>query len=156
MLLIPSAMTVGTAQISELRDPFGPTVVLLKRKYPSPAETNSDHRDSLPGPRQIVNHSLRIQLPSFAIRIRTKTAFMFASSDAGREMVTQLSARQSKRLCRHQHGRSESAATDLLAVTAMAFQHHDRLCSALVTNRTADAAAGERYFHGSRVIGSRA
>jgi len=71
---------------------------------------------------------------------------MFASSDAGREMVTQLSARQSKRLCRHQHGRSESAATDLLAVTAMAFQHHDRLCSALVTNRTADAAAGEGIF----------
>lgn len=76
---------------------------------------------------------------------------MFASSDAGREMVTQLSARQSKRLCRHQHGRSESTATDLLAVTAMAFQHHDRLGRAFVANCATDAAAGERYFH-SRVI----
>jgi hypothetical protein len=77
----------------------------------------------------------------------TITAFMLASSDAGREMVTQLSARQSKRLCRYQDCGNKSAATHLLAIAAMAFQHHDRFCSTFVTNRAAGAATGERYFH---------
>src|SRR5438094_9027880 len=78
---------------------------------------------------------------------RTETASMFASSDAGREMVTQLSAWESKRFSRQQQPGSESAASPLLAIAAMALKHHDRFRGAFVTNRAARAAAGKRYFH---------
>src|SRR4029077_7713796 len=63
-------------------------------------------------------------------------------------MVSQLAARQSKCLCRHQHCRSESAASHLLAIATMTFEHHDWPCITFVTNRPARAAAGKRCFHG--------
>ena len=78
---------------------------------------------------------------------RTKTAFMFASPDAGREMVTQLSADQSKRLSRQQQPGSESAAGPLLAIATMTLKHHDRLSVAFVPNRATRAATGKRNLH---------
>src|SRR5262249_58213293 len=66
-------------------------------------------------------------------------------------MVAKLSARQSKRLCGHQHCGSKSAASQLLAIAAMAFEHGNWLGGAFVTNRAASAAAGKWDFH--RLIG---
>src|SRR5262249_39729330 len=77
----------------------------------------------------------------------TKTAFVFSSPNAGCEVIMQLSARQSKRLCWHHDCGRESAARHLLAIATVTFEHHDRLCSNLVTNRAARAAAGEWNFH---------
>src|SRR5215470_14713088 len=62
-------------------------------------------------------------------------------------MVAQLFARQSKRLCGHQHFGSKSAASQLLAIATMAFEHGDWLGGAFVTNRAASAAAGKWDFH---------
>ena len=83
---------------------------------------------------------------------RTKTAFMFASPDAGREMVTQLSADQSKRLSRQQQPGSESAAGPLLAIATMTLKHHDRLSVAFVPNRATRAATGKRSVHGTFTV----
>jgi hypothetical protein len=98
------------------------------------------------------SHKLRFCSFKFASRntrsaFGTKTAFMFSSPDTGREMVTQLSACQSKRPSRHQHPGSESAASHLLTIATMALKHHDRLRSAFVPNGTARTAPTERYFH---------
>jgi len=62
-------------------------------------------------------------------------------------MVTQLSARYSKRLRRHQDSSSESAAGHSLAITTMTFEHHDRLRSTFVADRAAGTATGKRDFH---------
>jgi hypothetical protein len=98
------------------------------------------------------SHKLRFCSFKFASRntrsaFGTKTAFMFSSPDTGREMVTQSSACQSKRLSRHQHPGSESAASHLLTIATMALKHHDRLRNAFVANCAARTAASERYFH---------
>ena len=77
----------------------------------------------------------------------TKTALVFSAGNAGRKMVAQLSARQSKRLGWHQHCGNKCAARQLLAITTMAFEHHDWLASAFVTNRAACAAVGKRNLH---------
>src|SRR5262245_35875367 len=62
--------------------------------------------------------------------MRAKTAFVLSTGQAWCEMVTQLAFRQSKGLCRQQHGGSKPAARDLLAIPAMAFEHHDRFSCA--------------------------
>ncbi len=77
----------------------------------------------------------------------TKTTFMFSAPDTGCEMVTQLSVRQSKCRFRQQQPGNESAASHVLTIATMAFEHHDRLGSAFVSNRAAGAASSERYFH---------
>lgn len=77
----------------------------------------------------------------------TKSALMFPESNAGRKMVAQLSARQSKCLSRKQHPGSESGASPLLTIATMAFEHHDRLRTAFVSNRAAGTATSKRYFH---------
>jgi hypothetical protein len=74
----------------------------------------------------------------------TKTALVLSSSDAGGEVVMQLSARHSKRLCRHQHRGSEPASGCVLAISTMTFQHHDRLRIAFVTNCSAGTPSLER------------
>src|SRR4029450_3550943 len=79
--------------------------------------------------------------------VGTKTAFVFASPDAGCEMVTQLSARQSEGLCRYQYCRSESAASHSLAISTMTFEHHDWIGRACVANRAAGTTTGKGYFH---------
>jgi hypothetical protein len=77
----------------------------------------------------------------------TKTALVFSPRNTGCEMVTQLSARQSKRRHRHQNCGSKSAASHSLAIATMTFEHHDWLGRALVPNRTAGAATSENCFN---------
>src|SRR5262249_1531616 len=74
---------------------------------------------------------------------RTKTALVFSSADAGRKMVAQLSARQSKRFCGHHHCGSKSAASQSLAIATVTFEHHGRLSGAFITNCAAGAATGK-------------
>jgi hypothetical protein len=80
---------------------------------------------------------------------------MFSARSARREVIAQLSARQSKRLRRRQYCRSESAASHVLAIATMALKHHDWFSSNFVANRTAGIAAGERYFHSRHNVSSR-
>ena len=96
----------------------------------------------------MVNRLLRFRFGNSRSAFETKTAFMFAPRNAFSEMVTQFAARESERLGRHHHCRSE-AARQPLAIAAMTLQHHDRLGRAFVTNRATRAAAGERNLHRS-------
>jgi len=78
--------------------------------------------------------------------MRAETAFVFPTGQAWCEMVAQLAFRQPKGLCRQQHGGSKPATRDLLAIAAMAFEHHDRFSRAFVANLAASAASGKWYF----------
>src|SRR5947199_2444426 len=58
---VPLVVLADTVRISELHDPSGPMVVRPKRKCPSVAETNSDHRGCQPGPRRMATLVLQIR-----------------------------------------------------------------------------------------------
>jgi hypothetical protein len=75
---------------------------------------------------------------------------MLAAPSALGEMVLQLAARDSKSVCRDYHGRRKAAARHVLAITTMAFEHHDWFGTAFVTNRAARAAAGKWNLHFGR------
>ena len=74
-------------------------------------------------------------------------ALVFAAARARSEMVAQLPLGQTECWRRHQQAGDESAAGQLLAVSAVALEHHDRFSRAFVTNRPARAAAGKGNFH---------
>jgi hypothetical protein len=76
-----------------------------------------------------------------------KTALVLPAGQAWREMIEELALRQPECLCRHQHGGSEPAARNALAIAAVALEHHDRFSRAFVANRPARASAGKRYLH---------
>jgi|SRR5581483_713820 len=81
----------------------------------------------------------------------TKAALVPSAGQARCEMVTQLPLRQAE--CRNgdQQARDESAAGHLLAITAVTLEHHDGLCRAFVTNRSANATASKRKLHKSTI-----
>jgi hypothetical protein len=79
--------------------------------------------------------------------LRAKTAFVLSAGQAWSEMIAQFTSGQLKRLCRHEHGGREPATRDVLAIATMAFEHHNWLSRAFVTNRAANAATSKRNLH---------
>ena len=71
-----------------------------------------------------------------------KTALVFSRADARREMVTQLSACNSKSISRNHDRGGTRAARHVLAIAAMTVDHHHRFGGDFVTNGAAGAASG--------------
>src|SRR5262245_57668302 len=64
--------------------------------------------------------------------LRAKAAFVLAARQARCEMITQLPFFQLERLSQQQNGCSKPDTRDLLAIHAMALEHHNRFSLAFV------------------------
>lgn len=73
----------------------------------------------------------------------TEAALVSAARHARCEMVAQLPQRQAECRYWYQQAGNESATGYLLAITAVAFEHHNWFSGAFVTNRSAHAAASK-------------
>src|SRR5947207_12044402 len=78
---------------------------------------------------------------------RTKTAHVVAHHFAGCAEVFRRALGNLERLRRYVENRGVRAARCLLAITAMAVEHHDRFGTDFVANRAARAAAGKCCMH---------
>ena len=76
--------------------------------------------------------------------IGAEAALVLATGCAGREMILELALCETECGERHENARDESTAGDFLAIATVALECHERLGGAFVTNRSTDAAAGER------------
>src|SRR5690348_5638869 len=80
--------------------------------------------------------------------IAAETALVLPASPCFGEVVAQRAARDGERFTRHVDNGRVRRAGDLLAVAAVAREHHERLGGALVADGAAAATAGEGDVHG--------
>src|SRR4030095_784573 len=76
-----------------------------------------------------------------------KTTLVMTKFGARREMIAWRATRELERIRRHNHDIVAGAAARSLAIAAVAAKHGHWFGSALISDRAARAAAGERKLH---------